>query len=431
MKLYMGVSKKEITPEIGCQLYGYGLGSYSNSVHDPLESVAFVFGYGDIKFALISATVVAVGEEVANEIRHRIADKTDIPFENIMISATHTHTGPATKKSVGWGDVDRPYCEGIFIPQLVTATIEANASMVPVRMGVATGDSYVGMNRREFTDDNRITLGQNPWGCFNSKMTVISFCNEQNQIIANMVHYGCHGTAAGNRPEIGRDWPGVMTDRLEAETGAITAFFNGPEGDVGPRLANGKTIGCEDIKLMEDLGKQAGEDACLIHSCISEFKEVDLACKNSVVQIPQVDRISLEEAKAGLAQYEDSNVNTNMRQAGYFRSVIQSYEEGYKEKPYAEIPQILLRLGDVVFISSPYELFSEIGLRVQKMSPYPHSLFLINTNGTEAYFPTADQLCRGGYEVDMYLMTRVQPFREPADWSLISETVKNIKDMEE
>ncbi len=50
-----------------------------------------------------------------------------------------------------------------------------------------------------------------------------------------------------------------MTDAVEKESGAITAFFNGPEGDVGPRLSNGRTVG--DLRHVHELGKMAAKDA--------------------------------------------------------------------------------------------------------------------------------------------------------------------------
>ncbi|MBR6729231.1 MAG: neutral/alkaline non-lysosomal ceramidase N-terminal domain-containing protein, partial [Clostridia bacterium] len=426
--LQLGVSKKDITPEIGGHLYGYGDALFSSSLHDPLYATAFVFGYGDLQYALINVTVVAVGAELVDEIRTQIQEKTGIPYDNIMIAATHTHSGPSTKKSAGWGDVDRPYCDGIFVPQILSAVTEAKSAMTAVTMAIATGESYVGINRREFVENN-ITLGQNPWGCMNPKMTVISFKNAENTVVANMIHYGAHGTAAGYSERISRDWPGFMTDRLEKESGAITAFFNGPEGDIGPRLVNGKTMGTEDIRIMYQLGEQAAEDAMRIYNTIGTYEEVDMESIETVVKMPLEKRVSKEEAQAGYEEFKDSDINTRRHKAHYFKSVLDSYEVGYTDMDEDVIPQSILRLGDLVFVSSPYELFSEIGLRVQKMSSFPHVLMLINTNGTEAYFPTASQLPLGGYEIYMFQTNRIQPFKEPSDWSLIQGTVQNVESL--
>ena len=116
-------------------------------------------------------------------------------------------------------------------------------------MGLAVGDSSIGVNRRQLNSQNKIMLGQNPWGPYDPKMTVISFADEDGIVVANIVHYGMHGTCAGKNHEISRDWSGVMIDEVERVSGAVTAFFNGAEGDVGPRLTNKKTTG--DITYVE------------------------------------------------------------------------------------------------------------------------------------------------------------------------------------
>ena len=47
-KLFVGVSRKDITPEVGCQLFGYRPDLYSDGVNDNLTATAFAFYYGDV-----------------------------------------------------------------------------------------------------------------------------------------------------------------------------------------------------------------------------------------------------------------------------------------------------------------------------------------------------------------------------------------------
>lgn len=197
MVLQLGVARKDITPEVGGNLYGYYPDLYSASLHDSLEATALVFACGQQRAVIVSATVCLIKTELADEIRALIEEKTGIPADNVIIAATHTHSGPNTAGSFGWGDIDRNYCDGIFVPQILSAVEEAASALTSVRVGIGTGESHIGINRREFYGENQIRLGQNPWGCYNPKMTVISFCNDDGKVIANIVHYGNHGTAAG------------------------------------------------------------------------------------------------------------------------------------------------------------------------------------------------------------------------------------------
>lgn len=430
MSLYLGISRVDITPEIGGNLYGYNPDIFSDSVNDPLEATAFIFSDSDKQFALINVTLCAVGKEIADDTRKAIEEKTGIPFDNIIICATHTHSGPATKYSPGWGDMDRDYCYGILLPRLVEAATKAIEKKTAVKMGFASGESYAGINRLEW-DGNNIILGQNPWGVFNPKMVVISFKDFDDKNVATLVHYGAHPTAAGPNTEITRDWAGIMTDRLSRETGCPVAFLQGPEGDTGPRLSNGKTTGEGDISYIYEAGNVAALDAVRIFKQIDKYLDVDMDFIATEVKMPVDKRMSIEDAKKWLGYFERNEGNdyesVQTRSIDYYKRIIASYDTDFEEVEYASIEQTLLRIGDVVLVSSPYELFCEIGLRVNELSPYAHTLMLVNTNDTYAYFPTTSAIPCGGYEIALFLTSRIQPYTAPADWSYIKGTVENVK----
>ena len=83
-----------------------------------------------------------------------------------------------------------------------------------------------------------------------------------------------------------------------------------------------------------------------------------------------------------------------------------------------DIPQTILRLGDVALVPFPYELFAAIGLAVKEGSPFPYTLSLALTNGTYAYFVTEEEMPYGGYEVDMFLLGNIQRFAPHIDRTL-------------
>jgi hypothetical protein len=219
-----------------------------------------------------------------------------------------------------------------------------------------------------------------------------------------------------------------MIDMLERESGAVTCFFNGPEGDVGPRLSNKQTVG--DIRYVEEHGAWAGRDAIQIYRRIRTYAEVSMDCFSGTVSLPLDRRIGYEEAKRGCEEYRDT-VNLAGAKAHYYRTQVRLYEEGYEDQPARIFPQTLVRIGDAAFVSSQFEQFSEIGMRVSVHSPIPHTLMLSNTNGSEGYLVTEDQICRGGYEVDMFKHGYLQPYADDADWHMIKESLKNIENIRE
>ena len=423
--LYLGVAREIITPEIGGQLYGYGPDVFSESVADDLTVTAFYFKQGDTKALMLSATVCLIQTQLTESILSLVAGKFNIPKQNCILCATHTHSGPNTAGVEGWGDIDKKYCDEIFIPAILSATKKAINNIKIVKMGVARGESLVGVNRRELNEKNDIVLGQTPWGSFNPEMTVISFADLEGNPVANMIHYGAHGTASGRNKEITRDWSGVMTDALEKHSGAVTAFFNGPEGDVGPRLSNKKTVG--NLSYMQELGELAAKDAIKIFGKISSFSDANISASTQKLVIPLKKRMSLADAKDMLSQYKNRTENCGAMMKSHFEEVIESYQNGFIDKSGVEVEQTLIALGDIVFASFPYELFSEIGMRINSLVKTKSVLSLSNANGSEGYYITKDAACRGGYEVNMFLYAHIQQFDDDADFYLMGESVKHIK----
>lgn len=426
-KLYLGAAKTDITPKIGCQLYGYRDDIFSDSIHDGLSATAYVFKQNDVLSALISVTVCLIKTELIVEIKKIIESEFGIPYNNIIIVSTHTHSGPNTRGNTGWGDIDAEYCNEIFIPGIIEAVKNAADNMQEVTVGYAIDDSLIGVNRRELWADNTIHLGQCNSGPFNPQMTVICFKDKNEKLVACLVHYGCHCTAAGSNTEITQDWAGVMVRRLETLTGAVCAFFNGPEGDVGPRLTNGKTGG--DITYVEEHGGFAAFEAVRVFKKVNNYKECDLKSFTNNLNLSLKPREDYQHAKEQCERFKNAKIGCNVQTKDYYERIVNSYENGYTDKEFLEIEQTVIRIGNIVFVSFPYELFSEIGLKIQKETKDYIVLSLSNANGSEGYFPTEIELSRGGYEVAMFYTANVQQFKPNADYNLISETLKNIKNV--
>ncbi len=423
-----GIGRAVITPKVGCNLYGYSPDVISTCVNDDLTSTAFYFDDGEKSAMMISVTVCNVENDISLNLRKMIADELSIPLGNIILAAIHTHSGPNTAGAVGWGDIDTDYLENIFIPGILKSARDAKAAAEPVRVGVAQGMSYVGINRRQILITNKVYFGQNPWGVFDPRMTVISFKNGEGRVIGNIVHYGCHCTAAGKNTEISRDWAGPMIDKLEEISGGITAFFNGPEGDVGPRMPDcNRTEGKRTVADAIQIGGIAASDAVRIWRDIKAWHDAELVAAEGELKLPLRERLSKEEATKLYENFDEKSINVAGQMRAYAKAVMDSWDNGYVEQKTRNFSQSLIRIGDVAFTSYSFELFSEIAMRVDKESEIPYVLGLSNSNGTNGYFPTEDQICRGGYEIDMWLYKDIQPYCNDADYAIVMSTLENLK----
>jgi sugar (pentulose or hexulose) kinase len=147
--------------------------------------------------------------------------------------------------------------------------------------------------------------------------------------------------------------------------------------------------------------------------------------------VPLARRIPLEEAKEKYEAFRGETINIRGRSERHYRMLIESYSNGYEEVEGYPMEQTILRLGDLAIVTTPYELFSELGLRVKKDSPAPFTLLLSNTNGSESYYASESEICRGGYEIDMFVTHYLQPPVPNADWHYVTQTLANLKKSEE
>ena len=426
VRFMAGAAREDITPAVGTLLYGYTPHTVSTSVHDPLQVTAIAFRQGEAAALLLSVTVGDFGTALADEIRGIIGNELGLPAGRVILAATHTHSAPNVSGLEGWGDINRPYVDGILFPAMRRACRAAMENLQPAELAVGVVESLVGINRRQQYRDGSIGLGQNPWGCYDPYMTCVAIRNADTRAgIINLIHFGCHGTAAGNNHEISRDWSGVMVDRLEAETGVLTAYWNGAQGDVGPRLTNGATTGT--IRHVEELGGVAAADAMRAYRAIGGYKGGSLTLYEGKISIPRKPLPPREEVQKALAAYvhPEELINIERLQYAHYRAIMDEYEAGCPPyEPFLAFPQTILSLGDIAFVPFPFEIFAEISLRLRAYSPFRYTLCLSNANGYGAYLPTEDQIVRGGYEIGCFLYNGAHPLVSNADQVVINENLR-------
>ena len=423
--LMLGVASRPITPPVGGYLYGYPSPPRSTSVHDDLTVTALYLQEGETRALLLSFTICSLATALCTRLSEILEAETGVPRSAMILHATHTHSGPSTTNSVGWGSADSDYIDRILIPAACEAAREAVAAPVPARLAIATGECLLGINRRQLVDGHAV-LGQRPGGIQDTTMTVLGFFSPEDKPLATAVHYAAHCTASGKNTEITRDWAGVMIDALAAASGAPVLFLQGPEGDIGPRMPSGKTIGEASVEDAMRMGRIAAEDATRIYATLGRAEAQPLTVSRTVLSLPLEARPSREEAEAAIARYEGFTAGVEAKTADYYRRVLASYDGGYTERESLPIEQTVIRLGEVALVSFPYELFSEIGIAVKRGSPFAHTLPLALAGGAECYFVTESEIPYGGYEVDMFRLGNVQRFPCDASRTLAELTLAHL-----
>ena len=93
-ELEIGVAVTDITPPTAYRMSGYFHERLSSGTHDPLRARAMVLRQGEARAALVFCDLIGISLDVSRRARKEAERRTGIPASNILIAATHSHTGP-------------------------------------------------------------------------------------------------------------------------------------------------------------------------------------------------------------------------------------------------------------------------------------------------------------------------------------------------
>ena len=427
-QLYVGVGREDITPAIGDLLQGYTPPRAATTIHDNLHVTAFAFVCGDVRALLLSADLANI-RYPQEKVREILSQATGVPTEYIVLACTHTHSGALTN----WENAGalNPYIPETFIPAAVRGAETAMASLRPAQMGIGTTLSDVGVNKRQIKEDGTVILGQNPYGSRDPVMTVVAFREPDGTPIGNLIHYGCHNTASGNNGTVTRDWCGVAVDRLEQQSGGITAFVNGCAGDVGPRLPDGKTVGT--VAQAQELGGMAAVDAVRAWRSIKRWENVPLKVLQDNIRIP-LEKVGTEADTVAKAMALGDFTTLKGTMVTSYQRLVQRADfirQGNTPPAFKDVPHTFIALGPLVLQAMPFEIFSIITLRIREGSPFAHTLCMGYCNGTQSYFPSMDQMLRGGYEVRICKTCNLFPIADDAEQAYVTGSLELLRKLYE
>ncbi len=405
----IGVSKADITPPIGIRLGGYAARyKGSEGIHDPLHARALYVEGREESVLLIANDLVNVPNHIVTKVRSEIAGRTKLKGSSIMISATHTHSGPSQEgilisdpaispsESVSPDSV-REYFK--TLPEkMVEVAIEARGCAQNAKVGWGTSKASIAFNRREKD------------GPVDREVSVFIARNGSGRAIGSLVNYACHGVVLGDKNYlISADYPGAVASRIENEFGPghISLFTNGATGDLNPITSVG--YACpgtfEDV---EQLGARVADAAINAMKSISvtddpPVRSVEKRISLSLVMPSEEQARELvrdqEKAISDLRTQNASEEDIKRAESGlsYLKKNLSLIQKGGLEDK-TDITLQVLRIGDAALVAIPGEPLVEVGLRIKARSPFKPTLVVAYANGYHGYMPTSESYDRGGYE---------------------------------
>jgi len=401
--LSVGVARADITPPVGIKSLGFAARGPLTRYHDPLLATALVFVMGSQRAALIGCDLLDLDAGTVQEIRRRINAKTGIPESAITIACTHTHYGPDAHRDRADPMVNAYHANLIHV---LTGIVEAAAATLrPARIGVGWGASDIGVNRREKLPDGQIILGQNPTGPIDRAVGVLRIDALDGAPLACIVNFQTHPVSQTWQVDhISADYPGSMRVTVEKLIPAPCLFLQGASGNINtawmepsyePARTLGVRLGCEVVRVWETIQPTPTDQ---------------LAVAGQVVDLPRTRYGSPEGAAAVVAETEqeietlkaegafEGLIRWAKKRLTFAQEALDSWKTGELPTPVKAECQAW-RIGDLGLVTTPAEVFNEIGAQVKDGSPFTHTFFLGYTNDSIGYIPVPEAYAEGGYEV--------------------------------
>ena len=349
----------------------------SRGVHDPLSARAVAFQQGSNHLVLVSIDSLGFYNGTAEPLRQAVLDACHLRPSELFLCAIHTHSAPTLTLDPEKGHPNNVQYTKWLQEKLIEAVRQALDRMAPVQVGVGSGSSPVGANRREVVQDDSgkttIVLGRNPSVLTDREVQVLRLTRtDRGELAAVLFAYATHSTSLGPRNYlISGDVHGLAEQFLERYlgAGAVTPGFAGASGNIDPwfRVAPGFNTTNGWIPEPILLGTMLGEEVAQVLGRIQQ--SATSGPIRTAVQTLQLPRKKKTAEEAGTAESRASFVMT------------------------------AACVGDIAFVGLGGEVFNEIGKAIKTSSPFPTTFVFTHCNGAAGYVPASSSYPEGGYEV--------------------------------
>lgn len=402
--LRVGAAKVEFTPLVS------ELRTPTDIIRDPLFARAFVIsGPGNTCAVLVGLDYGGAREPVIASALPRVAAATGCAEQNILISATHTHSS----NTLGLGGAGNPTPEKVA-NAIVAAVTQAKARQRPARIGYGTAQIALNANRDLYTEDMEWRQQTNPDGRSDKTLAVVEFIGEDYIPIGVYMNYAMHPVNFYNTGVISADFPGVASRTIEEafDEKTVAIFAQGASGDQNPLYRAGgnvtslrtggsystPTIGApprpqspaQPASINPVADATDAQDRPIPPDKLADYRKQIARIGAAVDAQGQIVAL----ATMNLMRSEIKTTGADAIWGGQRRFTCPGRERldaanparenvfpGYGDGADVNLKVGVLRIGDVNFVSVNGEVYSEIATRLKAASPAAHTIVSTLSNG--------------------------------------------------
>ena len=323
---------------------------------------ALVVENDDTRVAICSTDFLGFPGVLCNKVcrQHRKASLKGVPGidpKNILIAATHNHSGPdcyGFPDSSGKTAADIEYLNGVC-KKLADAINEAVGKLQPANVKIATGKAR-----------GKIAYNYYAENLYDPRCDVIQFLDSEGKPLATFVNYACHPEVIGaGQGILSPDFVGPLYDRIEQRGGGIGIFVNSALG--GMVTADCRGPDGRDMRTWDEcirIGNLLADEALRIVADAPIEKEPKLFCGNTIVEFPVENQMLLAVVKMSPLGFELNEKGTIATQVN------------------------VVNLGNAQMLTIPGEALPNIGYYLKRNMHGTHNMLLGLTNDAFGYIMT-------------------------------------------
>ena len=388
-----GTAKADITPKKPIWMAGYGGRTKpSEGTLHPLWAKALALEDAKGNRAVIIGTdTLGMTASIYANLKARLAKEHKLQPEQIMLNASHTHTGPVLRG--GLYDIyplNAAHIKRIeeysarLENEIVRITGEALKNLEPVTLKHGIGITRFGVNRREnkpYSDVPKLIAAQALKGPIDHDVPVLAVYKGL-ELKSVVFGYACHSTTLGIQKFSG-DYSGFTQIALEkSHPGTLALFSAGCGADINP-------LPRRVVHLAERYGNMLA--AAVEETLLQKMQPLEPRLTTRIKTIP-LEYGALPEP-AALAAAAKNQTNYRGRWAARMLK-LQADDDVPKTYPY---PIQCWRVGDLLWLTMGGEVVVDFSLNFKKQYG-PRTWVTSYCNDVMAYIPTFRVLQEGGYE---------------------------------
>jgi hypothetical protein len=377
---------------------GYGSRVKPNTgIYDQLYTMGLLLDDGKNKVLIITIDVCMIDRPFTSGIKELIKAKFQLNEENIIIHAIHTHAGPFTILSrIEKGTTDYEHVaryRKLLEEKIMICTGKCMSSLKEGYMEIGTGETYIGMSRRQKMPDG-IRIGPNPGEEIDRLSYALTIKNMEGKEEVVLFSCPCHPVVLYPRNMcISADFPGAARTEIEKKfPGAAAIFLQGSGADINPAVLVAddeyRDTYYSDVLLT---GRILANDIYNIIQKGMQKLELSIEAVTDTIILPLNGGQPARELRP-----EESDV-------------IQG-----------EIQATVVKLSDDFrIIGLDGEICNQVGVHIRELFKDGYTMVLGYVGGWVGYIPTAKILQEGGYE--SRCTEFVQPYAMDVEETLLAQ----------